>query len=90
MVAGGQELVATNESAAVAKTLFDSIVVESGEGDGCLSIPPVPIRAVGVRHPARWTIFSTNSSRPKNILGGGGGISPSMLDANVRPGCLSS
>ena len=39
-------------------------------------IPPGPMRAIGVRFPARLMIFSTNSSRPKHALGGGGGSSP--------------
>jgi hypothetical protein len=53
-------------------------------------IPPAPIRAIDVRHPARWTILSISSSRPKKIPGGGGGSSPGTLDANVRPGSLGS
>ena len=49
-----------------------------------LPIPPVPMRASGVRFSARPTIFSINSSRPKMALGGGGGDSPSVLDTNMR------
>ena len=41
-----------------------------------LPIPPVPTRAMGVRFSTRPTIFSTNSLRPKNALGDGGGDSP--------------
>ena len=33
----GGELVATNESTVVAEPLLDPIVVENGQGDGCLS-----------------------------------------------------
>ena len=39
MGTGGGELIATDESTIVAKPLFDSIVVEDSEGDGCLSNP---------------------------------------------------
>ena len=49
-----------------------------------LPIPPGPMRASGVRFSARWTIFSTRSSRPKQALGGGGRDSPGALDVNVR------
>ena len=48
-----------------------------------LPIPPAPRRASGVRFSARWTISSTSSSRPKKILGGGGGRAPCPLDANM-------
>lgn len=47
-------------------------------------IPPGPMRATGVRFSARSTILAINSSRPKQALGGGGGDSPGILDANVR------
>jgi len=49
-----------------------------------LPIPPAPIRAIGIRRCAKQTIFSINSSRPKKILGDGGGNSPGALDANVK------
>ena len=39
-------------------------------------IPPAPIRAMGLRVSARPTIFSINPSRPKQVLGRGGGNSP--------------
>ena len=39
-------------------------------------IPPAPMRAIGVRFSARLTTFSISSSRPKQVLGGGGGNSP--------------
>ena len=39
LVAGGQELIATKESPVLAKTLFDPIVMEGSQGDGCLSNP---------------------------------------------------
>ena len=39
-------------------------------------IPPVPMRAIGLRVSARSTIFSINASRPKQALGRGGGNSP--------------
>ena len=48
-----------------------------------LPIPPVPIRANGVRFSARLTISSISSSRPKKALGGGGGDSPGVLDTNI-------
>ena len=35
----GRELVATDESTVVAKPLLDPIVVEDGQGDGCLPDP---------------------------------------------------
>ena len=41
-----------------------------------LPMPPAPIRAIGVRVSANPTILSISSSRPKQILGGGGGNSP--------------
>ena len=47
-------------------------------------IPPAPMRAIEVRLSARLTIFSINSSRPKQAPGGGGGSSPSILDSKVR------
>ena len=47
-------------------------------------IPPAPTRAIGVRRSTNVTIFSTSSSRPKKILGGGGGNSPATLDIDVR------
>ena len=47
-------------------------------------IPPGPMRAIGVRFSARSMISSISWSRPKQALGGGGGDSPSMLDANIR------
>ena len=46
--------------------------------------PPTPIRATGRRFPARPTIFSIKLSRPKKILGGGGGGSPSLTGTQVR------
>jgi len=46
-------------------------------------MPPAPIRAIGVRHCAKQTIFRISSSRPNKALGGGGGSSPGTLDANV-------
>ena len=49
-----------------------------------LPIPPAPIRAIGVSCSAKPTISSIRSSRPKKILGGGGGDSPGALDAHVR------
>ena len=49
-----------------------------------LPTPPAPIRAIGVNCSTKRTIFSVNSSRPKKILGGGGGNSPGTLVANVR------
>ena len=39
-------------------------------------IPPAPMRAIGVRFPARPTTSSISSSRPKQAHGGGGGNSP--------------
>ena len=39
-------------------------------------IPPGPMRAIGVRFSARPTIFPISSSRPKQLLGGGGEASP--------------
>ena len=39
-------------------------------------IPPAPIRAMGVSFSARPMTFSISSSRPKQVLGGGGGDSP--------------
>jgi hypothetical protein len=49
-----------------------------------LSIPPAPMRAMGVEFSARPTIFSTSLSRPKQA-GGGGGVSPrGILDLGVR------
>ena len=71
MSTGTSELVATDESTVVTKSLFDAIVMEDGEGD-----PPTPMRAVGVRFSTRRTIFSINSSRPKQALGAWGGDSP--------------
>ena len=47
-------------------------------------IPPVPMRASGVRFSTRPTIFSITSWRPKTTLGGGGGGSPDVLDAKIR------
>ena len=47
-------------------------------------IPPTPMRAIGARLSARLTIFSINSSRPKQAPGGGGGDSPSILDSKIR------
>ena len=47
-------------------------------------IPPAPMRAIDVRLSARPTIFSINSSRPKQAPGGGGGDSPSILVSMVR------
>ena len=35
-----RELIATDESSVLAKSLFDAIVVEDGEGDGCFPDPP--------------------------------------------------
>ena len=35
-----KELVATDEPAVVTETLFDAIVMEDGESDGCFSDPP--------------------------------------------------
>ena len=50
-----------------------------------LPIPPVPVRAIDVRFPAKLTIFWTNSSRPKKTFGGGGGNSPwGTLGVKVR------
>ena len=49
-----------------------------------LPIPPAPIKTIGVRRNMKSTIFSINSSRPKKILGGGGGDSPDKLDTNLR------
>ena len=49
-----------------------------------LPIPPVPTRAIGVRFSARPMILSTSSPRPKWTLGGGGGDSPDVLDADIR------
>ena len=48
-----------------------------------LPILPAPTRVSGVRFSARWTIFSISSSRPKKILGGGGGCTPCTLDASI-------
>ena len=39
-------------------------------------IPPAPTRAIGTRFSAKSTTVSTSSSRPKHVLGGGGGNSP--------------
>ena len=39
-------------------------------------IPPAPTRATGSRFSAKPTTVSTSSSRPKQVLGGGGGDSP--------------
>jgi len=39
-------------------------------------IPPGPMRAIGAMSSARVTISSISSSRPKQVLGGGGGTSP--------------
>ena len=47
-------------------------------------MPPAPMRAMGVTFSARPMISSISPSRPKKILGGGGGDSPSTLDRNVR------
>jgi len=47
-------------------------------------IPPVPIRAIGVKFSTRLTISWIKSLRPKQALGGGGGDSPGTLDVNVR------
>ena len=47
-------------------------------------IPPGPMRAIGVRFSAKPMIFSISSSRPKQVLGGGGGSPLSVLDANIR------
>ena len=43
-------------------------------------ILPVPMRAIGVRFSAKPTTFSINSSRPTQVLSGGGGDSPSAVD----------
>jgi hypothetical protein len=40
MGARSRKLVTTNKSTVVTKSFFDSIVVEDGEGDGCLPDPP--------------------------------------------------
>jgi hypothetical protein len=40
MSARSWELVATNEPAILAKPLLDAVVVEDGQGDGCLPDPP--------------------------------------------------
>jgi hypothetical protein len=40
MSARGRELVATNEPPVLAEPLLDPIVVEDGQGDGCLPDPP--------------------------------------------------
>ena len=51
-------------------------------------IPPGPTRAVEERSSARPTIFSINSSRPKQAPSGGGGVSPGgtlCKDQNVDP-----
>lgn len=47
-------------------------------------IPPAPIRAIGMRLPARLTIFSIKQLRPKQALGGGGGDSQGMLNIDMR------
>ena len=50
-----------------------------------LPIPPGPMSATGVKFSARPTIFSIKSSRPQQVLGGGGGDSPNtILNSNVR------
>ena len=49
-----------------------------------LPIPPVPTRATGARRSAKPTTFLIKSSRPKKMVGGGGGDSPSTLDSDVR------
>jgi hypothetical protein len=49
-----------------------------------LPIPPAPTSAIGVRRFAKSTISSINLSRPRQILGGGGGDSPGTLNANER------
>ena len=47
-------------------------------------MPPVPMRAMGVKLPTRSTIFATSSSRPKKALGGCGGDSPGLFGQKFR------
>ena len=84
----GGELIAADEPTVFAKPLPDAVVMEDGQSDGCF-VPPAPMRAMGVRFTARPTIFSINSSRPKQALGGGGGDSSAgMLCKCKTAGCV--
>jgi len=42
-----RELITTDEPTVITKLPFDPIVMEDGQDDGRLPIPPAPIRAIG-------------------------------------------
>ena len=48
-----------------------------------LPIFPTPVGVISVRSYAKPTALSTNPSRPKQALGGGGGGSLGTLDTHV-------
>ena len=70
-------MIAADEPTVMVKPLLDPIVVKNGQATEVLPIPPAPMKAVGIR-------LSASSSRPKKVLGGGGGDSPGMPDSGVR------
>ena len=84
MCVGCGELIATNEQRLSPNRCLIRPSWRTVRTTDVLPIPPTPIKAIGVRCCAKSTILSINSSRPKKILGGGGGRSPGALDSNVR------
>ena len=84
MSVGCRELVVTDKPTVVSEPFLNGIVVVGSQSDGYFPDPPAPMRAIGVNPSARSTILLIMSSRPKQVLGGGGGNSPGVMLLKLR------
>jgi hypothetical protein len=71
-----RELITTDKSTVVAKPVLDPIVVEDGEGDGCLPNAPCADESNGLEVFSESDDLLNQFVASKQVLGGGGGDSP--------------